>query len=136
MAVDIERKPFSRILEHLRWIATGKGYSAALSLIYLAILTRSLGPANYGAFSLILGAVATLQLLLGFNVWQVLLKYGHEHIQNKNFDALARLIRFCTAIDLFTAVLGIVAVALILVLGGAALGMTENLRWLTFGYAT
>ena len=136
MAVDIERKPFSRILEHLRWIATGKGYSAALSLIYLAILTRSLGPANYGAFSLILGTVATLQLLLGFNVWQVLLKYGHEHIQNKNFDALARLIRFCTAIDLLSAVLGIVAVALILVLSGAALGMTENLRWLTFGYAT
>ena len=135
MTTGGERKPFSRILEHLSWIATGKGYGAILSLAYLAILTRTLGPSQYGAFALILGTTVTLQLCLGFNVWQVLVKYGHEHIQNADREALARLIRFCTAIDLSTASLGIVVVALILWIGGPALGMTPELAWLAFGYA-
>ncbi|RYM06395.1 lipopolysaccharide biosynthesis protein [Sphingobium cupriresistens] len=135
MAKNADKKPFARILKHLKWIATGKGYGAVLSLVYLAIITRSLGPAQYGAFSLILSTTMTLQLVLGFNVWQVLVKYGHEHIQSKDFDALACLIRFCTIIDLLTASLGILVVALILWLGSDALGMTGDLAWQTFGYA-
>lgn len=135
MVARADKKPLSRIFEHLRWIATGKGYGAILSLVYLAIVTRSLGPAGYGTFSLILGTTTMLQLVLGFNIWQVLVKYGQEHIQRQDFDALARLIRFCTAIELATASLGIVITALILVLGASALGMTDDLAWVTFGYA-
>lgn len=135
MTASADRKPLSRIFEHLRWVATGKGYGAILSLVYLAIVTRSLGPTGYGTFSLILGTTTMLQLVLGFNIWQVLVKYGQEHIQSGNVDALGRLIRFCTTIELATAALGIAISALVLLLGSRALGMADGLALVTFGYA-
>lgn len=130
-----EKKSFARFLQHMGWIISGKGYGAVLSLIYLAIITHSLGPAGYGAFALIIGTVVALQMLLSFNVWQVLIKYGHEHINARNHDALFRLIRFCTAIDIVTAVLGTIAAGLILWLGRSWLGIGEDLAWIAFAYA-
>jgi O-antigen/teichoic acid export membrane protein len=122
-------------LQHLGWILSGKGYGAVLSLIYLSIITHSLGPAGYGAFALVLGTVAMLQLVLSFNIWQVLIKYGHEHINAQNDLGLFRLIRFCTVIDIVTAAMGTVAVGLILWLGRARLGIADELAWIAFAYA-
>lgn len=135
MTQAADKKPFARIMEHLGWIVSGKGYGAVLSLFYLAIVTRSLGPAGYGSFTLILATTLTLQLTLGFNVWQVLIKYGHEHIRSADFEGLARLIRFCTITDIATACLAIIITGLVLWLGQSALGLTDDLAWLTFGYA-
>lgn len=129
------KKPFARIVQHLSWIISGKGYGAILSLVYLAIATRSLGPSGYGAFALILGTTATLQLMLSFNIWQVLVKYGHEHIHAQNYPALIRLIRFCTAIDLGTAAAGVAIMGVVLWLSNALLRIDDDLVWMTFGYA-
>lgn len=130
-----QKTPLQRIWAHISWIIGGKGYGAALSLIYLAIVTRSLGPEGFGSFSLVLSTTLTLQLLLGFNVWQVLVKYGNQHMETLSHDALARLVRFCTLIDLISACLGIVLVALILWFGRALFGMDADLAQSCFIYA-
>src|SRR3546814_16435424 len=43
-----------RILENTAWLLGGKGVGALLSCVYLAIITRTLGHAGFGNFSLIL----------------------------------------------------------------------------------
>lgn len=135
MTATSEKKSFGRFLQHMGWIISGKGYGAVLSIIYLSIITHTLGPAGYGAFALIIGTVVTLQMLLSFNVWQVLIKYGHEHINAQNHLALFRLIRFCTAIDIVTAVIGTLVAGLILWLGRGWLGLADDLAWVAFAYA-
>src|SRR3546814_6130619 len=39
-----------RILENTAWLLGGKGVGALLSFVYLAIITRTLGPAGFGHF--------------------------------------------------------------------------------------
>lgn len=132
---DGEARPFARILTHLGWILGGKGYGAILSLFYLAIVTRVLGPAAYGSFALVLSAALVLQAVLNFNVWQVLVKYGQEHIHSGDRPALARLIRFCTAVDLAMALAAIAVAGLILYFGRGLLGLPDELAWTAFAYA-
>jgi O-antigen/teichoic acid export membrane protein len=132
--LDGEVRPFARILTHLGWILGGKGYGAVLSLFYLAIVTRVLGPAAYGSFALVLSAALVLQAVLNFNVWQVLVKYGQEHIHSGDRPALARLIRFCTAVDLAMALAAIAVAGLILYFGRGLLGMPDELAWTAFAY--
>lgn len=132
---DGEVRPFARILTHLGWILGGKGYGAVLSLFYLAILTRALGPAAYGSFALILSAALVLQAVLNFNIWQVLVKYGQEHVHSGDGPALARLIRFCTAVDFAMALVAVAAAGLILLFGRNLLGMPDELAWAAFVYA-
>ena len=61
-----DQGPFRRIMTHLSWILGGKGYGAILSLFYLAIVTRGLGPAAYGSFALILSSTLVLQAILNY----------------------------------------------------------------------
>jgi O-antigen/teichoic acid export membrane protein len=127
--------PIKRIWRHISWILSGRGYAAILSLIYLAILTRTLGPANYGIFAMILATALTVQLLVSFNVWQILVKYGHEHIANKDHDGLARLIRFCTMIDVVSALFNIIVVCSLFWLGQHYFGLSPQLLPYCIAYA-
>jgi O-antigen/teichoic acid export membrane protein len=127
--------PIKRIWRHISWILSGRGYAAVLSLIYLAIVTRTLGPANYGIFAIILATALTVQLLVSFNVWQILVKYGHNHIANKDHNALARLIRFCTAIDIASALFNIVVVCMLFWFGQRYLGLSPQLLPYCIAYA-
>ena len=135
MSTVADNKPFARILRHLSWVLSGKGYGAVLSLFYLAVATRSLGPAAYGSFALILSSTLILQAVLNFNIWQVLVKFGNEHIHSGNHPALIRLIRFCTAVDLTMALIGVAVAGLILWLGRALIGVPDDLAWWAFIYA-
>lgn len=112
---------FTRIATHLGWIVGGKGYGAVLSLLYLALLTRALGVEAYGSFALILSSTLIIQALLNFNIWQVLVKYGQEHIQRGENLALARLIGFCTIADLAMAATSVLLAALILYFAAGAI---------------
>ncbi|RVT93089.1 lipopolysaccharide biosynthesis protein [Sphingomonas crocodyli] len=126
---------FARIVTHLGWIVGGKGYGAILSLLYLALLTRALGVEAYGSFALILSSTLILQALLNFNIWQMLVKYGQEHIHRGDAVGLARLIRFCTIADLAMATTSLLLAALLLYFGANLFGLAPDLVLPTLAYA-
>lgn len=114
-------------LQNLGWMAASKALAAVFSLIYLAIITRSLGVSGFGRFALITGSAQLLANLLAFQTWQIIVQYGVNHLDGNDKAPLARLYRAAVVLDGISAVTGIAAAATILYFFADALGMTENL---------
>jgi len=111
---------FARILANTGWLLGGKGVGAVLSLAYLAIVTRTLGVADFGRFALVLSAANVIKALVSFDSWQIVVRYGQPHVAEGKSDALNRVLRFCILIDLASALVGgLIAAAIILLFGNA-----------------
>lgn len=115
------------VIQNFGWMLASRGLAAVFSLIYLAIITRSLGVSGFGKFALITGAAQMLANLLAFQTWQIIVQYGVNHVENGDETRLARLFRSAVLLDAVSAVLGIVASAVILHFFAAQLGMTPTL---------
>ena len=120
---------FSRILANTGWLLGGKGVGAILSIAYLAIVTRTLGVADFGRFALVLSAAQVIKTLVSFDSWQIVVRYGQPHLSAGAGDALNRLLRFCILIDLASAVAGGVIAAAILLLFHDLLDLGPHMAW-------
>ena len=126
------KQGFARILANTGWLLGGKGVGAVLSLAYLAIVTRTLGVADFGRFALILSAATIVKTLVSFESWQIVVRYGQPHLMNANHDALNRVLRFCILIDLASAAAGGVIAAIILVAFGPMMDLSPAMAWQTW----
>ncbi len=115
------------VMQNFGWMLASRGLAAVFSLIYLAIITRSLGVSGFGAFALITGAAQFLANLLAFQTWQIIVQYGVAHIENGDDGKLARLFRSAIVLDVISAVAGIAAAALILYFFAGTLGLKPTL---------
>jgi O-antigen/teichoic acid export membrane protein len=102
----------------------GKGVSAVLSLVYLAIVTRSLGVEAFGQFTLALGIGQAVSSFVAFHSWQIIVRYGMPHLHAGRGAALSRLVRFTTLLDLGSAIVGAMLVIGGVVLLGGRFGWT------------
>src|SRR3546814_4688965 len=67
---------------NLGWLLASRGVLAVLSLVYLGVATRTLGAADFGRFALITGASQAIALLVGFQTWQIVVRYGVDHLNS------------------------------------------------------
>lgn len=116
-----------RILQNTAWLLTGKGVGAVLSLGYLAIVTRTLGPSGFGQFALILSTAQAIGIIVSFETWQIIVKFGQEHIRSGDSNRFGRLLTFCIAIDLGGAVVGCLLAATAAFLLGPYLGWSHDI---------
>lgn len=114
-------------LRNLGWLLASRGMLAVLSLVYLGLATRTLGIEQFGRFALVTGAVQGLALLISFQTWQVVVRYGVDH-RGRDEGALARLYRGCMLLDGVSALIGIAAGIAIVVLFGDPMGIAPALR--------
>ena len=112
---------FRRILKNIGWLLGGKTFGAVCSLIYLAILSRSLGVKDFGHFSLIFATAQALIAIAGFQTWRVVVQYGALHLHNQDWEKFGRLSRFNGVLDAVGAVLGSI------VAFGVIYGLTDQL---------
>lgn len=133
--MKFKRKPgaaqdgFSRILANTGWLLGGKGVGALLSIAYLAIITRTLGVADFGRFALVLSAATVIKTVVSFDSWQIVVRYGQTHLARNDGDALNRVLRFCILIDLASAVAGGLFAAAIILLFGDLLALPPGMGW-------
>lgn len=120
---------FTRILANTGWLLGGKGVGAVLSLVYLAIVTRTLGVADFGRFALVLSAANVLKALVSFDSWQIVVRYGQPHLATGNGDALNRVLRFCILIDLASALVGGLIAAVIILAFGSLMELSAGMGW-------
>lgn len=117
---------FRRVLKNIGWLLGGKGFGAVCSLVYLAILLRSLGVKDFGHFSLIFGTAQALVALAGFQTWQAIVRFGAPDVLRGRWDRLGRLAVFGAMVDAFGAILGCAIAAVVLYGFGAALELNQN----------
>jgi O-antigen/teichoic acid export membrane protein len=96
-----------RILRNGGWMLGGKTLGAVLSIVYLALITRSLGPERFGEFALIFSFAQAISILVAFQTWQIILQYGTKLVLEKAHHDFAQLILVCLALDLGGFIVGI-----------------------------
>lgn len=116
------------VARNLGWMLASRGLSGVLSLIYLAVIARTLGVTDFGRFAIIVGAAQVLTALVGFQTWQIIVRYGAAHLAAGDEERLGRLYRVSALLDAGSAVVGIGLSAFILMQWGEALGVGETLR--------
>lgn len=115
------------VLRNLGWLLASRGVLALFSLLYLGIATRTLGIQDFGRFALITGAAQGLATLVGFQTWQIVVRYGTDHRGAGDEAALGRLCRACVMLDGASALIGILLAAAILILWQDRLGIPPAL---------
>jgi O-antigen/teichoic acid export membrane protein len=103
-----EQSPLARIVANTAWLLGGRSVGGILSLVYIAILTRTLGLKAFGHFSLIFGTSQALIALAGFETWRIVVRYGAEHVHKEDWAAFGRLSLFAGLLDVAGAVAGTV----------------------------
>ena len=121
------RRALLAAARNLGWLLASRGLLAVLSLVYLGITTRMLGIEGFGRFALITTAAQALTLMVGFQTWQIVVQFGVGHIARGDTAALARLLRLCAWLDVFSAVLGSALGAWILWVWGGDMGIKPGL---------
>ncbi|HEX2792885.1 MAG TPA: lipopolysaccharide biosynthesis protein [Croceicoccus sp.] len=115
------------MLTNVAWLIGGKGFGAVCSLVYLAILTRSLGLKDFGHFSLIFGTSQALIAIAGFQTWQVVVRFGVQHVHDEDWDGFGRLGMMAGILDVIGAVIGCAVAWLVFYQFGSALGINPAL---------
>lgn len=123
-----------RILENTAWLLGGKGVGAVLSLVYLAIVTRTLGPEGFGHFALILSTAQVIGTIVSFESWQIIVKYGQAHVQNADNERFGRLLTFCVVIDVIAALTGCLIAAAVAFFVGPYFGWSQEMAWQAIGF--
>ncbi|MCA1661611.1 MAG: lipopolysaccharide biosynthesis protein [Novosphingobium sp.] len=100
------RSPLARIAANTAWLLGGKGFGAVCGLLYLAIITRSLGLKGFGHFSLIFGTAQALIAIAGFQSWRIVVRYGAPHVHAGEWREFGRLGMFAGLLDAFGAAFG------------------------------
>ncbi|HWJ68885.1 MAG TPA: lipopolysaccharide biosynthesis protein [Sphingobium sp.] len=134
-ASPVPRRWWQALAGNLGWLLASNGLMAALSLIYIGIITRTLGIADFGRFALITSAAQMLAVLVSFETWKIIVQYGLEHEARGDRSAMVRLVQAAIRMELASAALGMAGVALLFALWGGAFGLSDDVRPYAFGYA-
>jgi len=123
-----------RMLTNAAWLLGGKGFGAVCSLIYLGILTRSLGLDGFGHFALIFGTSQALIAIAGFQSWIVVVRYAARHVHEGNWAAFGRLAMLGGVLDVIGAALGCVIAWIVFYHFAGALDLDPALVDLAFWF--
>ena len=111
-----------RIFKGLGLVLGGKAGAGLISLVYLIIAARALGPRDYGILVLVHGYVTAVCGIVEFPAWQAIVRYGAEATEADAPHRLARLLRFGTMVELTGGGAAILSAMLLAPLVGPHLG--------------
>lgn len=124
-----------RIFANLAWLVGGKATAGIISLGYLLIATRALGPRDYGVLVLAHAYVLTINSVFSLQAWQAIVRFGFRPLHEGRRPELVRLLRFTTVIEIGVAVAGFVVAAIGAVYFGRRLGWSEQAIALAVPYS-
>ncbi|MDI1297491.1 MAG: oligosaccharide flippase family protein, partial [bacterium] len=111
-----------RIFKDMGLVLGGKAGAGLVSLVYLVIAARALGPHDYGLLVLVHGYVTAVCGIVEFPAWQAIIRYGAEATEQGMPHRLIRLLRFGAMVELAGGVAAILAAMLLAPFVGPHLG--------------
>ena len=128
--VSAEARPadnrIRRIFKGLGLVLGGKAGAGLISLLYLLLATRYLGPADYGVLVLVHAYTTTVCGIIEFPSWQAILRYGAEADRDGGTHRLGRLLRFGAAVELIGGAFAIASAMVLAPLVGPHLGWSAK----------
>ncbi|MGI8944520.1 MAG: lipopolysaccharide biosynthesis protein [Qipengyuania sp.] len=118
-----------RLMRNIGWLLGGRGINAVLSLVYLALATRTLGLDGFGYFALIVALGQTVTGLANFQTWQFVVRWGAGE------DGPGEATGFAIALDMLSVALGAVVAAALVFSAQFWLPLPDDLLWIAFGYS-
>lgn len=115
-----------RIFGGLGMVLSGKAGAGLISLAYLFMATRFLGPTDYGVLVLVHGYVTTVCGIIEFPAWQAIIRYGAEANRDGAGQRLSRLLRFGAKVELAGGALAILFAMILAPVIGPHLGWTPK----------
>src|SRR3954471_14764320 len=97
---------FKRMARNIAWLLGGRGFAAVVSLGYLALTVRALGPHGFGTFTLVLTFGQMIAQFVQFQSWKTVLRYGASCLEAGDHDRLARLLGLTATLDWLAAISG------------------------------
>ncbi len=122
-----------RLFTNMGWLLGGRGINAVLSLVYLALATRSLGLEAFGYFAAIVALGQTVTGLASFQTWQFIVRWGANG-EGATAEKVREATGFAIALDMISVVMGSIMAALLVLSVPYWLPLPDDLWWLTFGY--
>ncbi|MBU1605402.1 MAG: lipopolysaccharide biosynthesis protein [Alphaproteobacteria bacterium] len=117
-----------RLFGNIGWLLGGRGINAVLSLVYLALATRTLGLDGFGYFALVVALGQTVTGLANFQTWQFVVRWGSGE------DGPGEATGFAIALDLISVALGALLAAALVWSAQFWLPLPDDLLWVAFGY--
>lgn len=111
-----------RALGNAGLLLTGKGASGVMQLATFALAARTLGPVEFGLFSVMLAQIQLLIVLATFQSNQAIVRYGVDHVASGDRKAFQGLIGFTSLLDLAAAAAASLAAFLLAPLVARAAG--------------
>jgi O-antigen/teichoic acid export membrane protein len=99
---DISR----RLFINAGWLLSGKSIAAILGFVTAFLAARGLQSAGYGSLALIVAYVHLVIMLVTFQAWQAIIKFGSDALARGEQTKFRQLIKFGFLLDGSTAVLG------------------------------
>ena len=103
--------PVTAIMKNAGTLLTGKAAAGLLSLGYLAIAARALGPEGLGVLVLAHTYALVIAGIARFQSWQAVIRFGAPMLASDNKAGLKQLLRFTIRLDLLSGVFAL-AIAL------------------------
>ncbi|MEO1221434.1 MAG: oligosaccharide flippase family protein, partial [Pseudomonadota bacterium] len=121
------------LFTNIGWLLGGRGINAVLSLVYLALATRTLGLEMFGHFAAIVAIGLVVTGVANFQTWQFIVRWGANGSDGE-VSAATEATGFAIALDLLSVAMGLVLAALLVWSAPYWLPLPEELLPLTFGY--
>ena len=115
-----------RALTNTGWLMGARGVNAVLSLVYLALATRELGPERFGIFVIAFTFAQLVVAFCSFQTWQVIIRWGQTEEERRTATG------FALALDGVTIAVGTVIAALALYFFGEAMLLPDKMLVPTF----
>ena len=116
----------ARIYANLAKLLGGKAASAVLSLGYMVIATRALGPLDYGILVLVHTFAMTVGGIVEFPGWHAIVRYGAQALAEDDHPRMMRLLRFAALVEGAGGIASILAAAILAPIIGPALGWSPT----------
>lgn len=123
-----------RIYKNLGLLVGGKAAAGIISLIYIAIAARVLGPEDYGVLVLINYYAMFVGGLIAFPGWHAIVRYGILALASGDEAKLIRLLRFVGTIEIAVGVIAVCVAAALVPLVGPHLGWNAQAQMLAIPY--
>jgi O-antigen/teichoic acid export membrane protein len=125
----------SRIFSNAATLVSGKGAAGLLSLGYLAIAARTLGPHDMGVLVVAHAYAMTIAGIARFQSWQAVIRFGTPLIATDDAAAFKRLTRYTARLDILSAAFGVALAILAAPFAARWFGWGEDVLRLVYIYA-